>query len=54
MDPSYLTPLDRCTTCGKPATQQLNNQRNAKVGVYCDRCAGPAKKRFDLHHEEGS
>jgi hypothetical protein len=42
---AYLTPLPRCV-CGKPATQELRNGVNAKIGQHCDRCAGPALARF--------
>ena len=42
---AHLRPLPRCS-CGRPATEQLYNGLNAPAGVYCDRHAKAALKRF--------
>ncbi|HEX7277877.1 MAG TPA: hypothetical protein VF244_10925 [Acidimicrobiales bacterium] len=50
--PAYLRPLDRCQTCGAPATEQLNNGSNAPVGIYCDRHGKVALAEFRRRYED--
>lgn len=41
-----VLPVWRCGECGVAATQELVNGVNARVGVYCDRCAPRMLKKF--------
>jgi hypothetical protein len=45
---AHLRTLARCqwVGCTSPATQELYNGRNAPCGVYCNKHAEPALKRF--------
>lgn len=40
--PWHLRPLEKCTTCGRPATERLFNAVNAPGLAYCSRHAARA------------
>jgi hypothetical protein len=44
-DRAHLRNLPRCR-CGKPATKELWNGLNSRLGVFCDRCATAALRAF--------
>lgn len=49
---AYLRPLPRCRDCGRPASEELCNDRNAPQGRYCTRHAKAALRRFEHEMEE--
>lgn len=43
----WFSDLGACAGCDKRATGWLMNNRNEKLGVYCDRCAKASLKLSD-------
>lgn len=39
-------PQRKCGSCGKKATVELYNSRNAPCGIYCKSCGNRALKRL--------
>ena len=52
--PAHLRPLAHCVSygCDRPATRELYNGQNAPSGVYCDRHAKAALRKFQRVHEQ--
>jgi uncharacterized Zn finger protein len=51
---AYARNIERsCTNCGRKATYEVLNSRNASYGYYCKNCATGKVKQLELAEQQG-